>query len=67
MKKKSYPPVLPIALVIVLMIIFALGQWQLNRQNKKLAEVQQTIIENSQASNEIVNFINMSLSQAQQQ
>ncbi len=66
MKKKSSPPILPIALSLVFVIIFVLGQWQLSRQNKKLSEVQNLVIENSQTSTEIVNFINASLSQAQQ-
>ena len=67
MKKKFPLPILPIALAVVLIIIFALGQWQLNRQDKKLAEVQSLVVKNSQTSNQIVNFINTSLSQAQQQ
>ncbi|GEM_PF-3815687 len=49
--------------VLVLMLIF--GHWQLNRQANELDEVQEAVVENSQMSTAVVNFINAQLTEAQ--
>ncbi len=66
MRKKYFPPLLPIALSVVLIIVLIIGHWQVSKQEKKINDVQASVIENRQASTEIINFINASLAQIQE-
>jgi sensor domain CHASE-containing protein len=66
MRKKFSPPLFPIALSIVLIVVLIIGHWQVNKQEKRIDEAQTIVIENSQITAQITNFINSSLSQIQQ-
>jgi cytochrome oxidase assembly protein ShyY1 len=45
--------------VLIAMLVF--GHWQVRLQGKKIDELQKSVVENSQRTNNIVNFINSSL------
>jgi len=45
--------------LLIAMLVF--GHWQVRLQGKKIDQLQQTVVENSQRTNNIVNFINSSL------
>lgn len=66
MRKKYSPPLFPIALSIVLIVVLVIGHLQVNKQEKRINEIQNTVIENSQTTAQIVNFINNSLAQIQE-
>lgn len=65
MRKKYTPPIFPIALSVVLVIVLVIGYWQVNKQEKRINQIQSLVLENRLASTEIVNFINASLAQVQ--
>jgi cytochrome oxidase assembly protein ShyY1 len=47
--------------LFVLVVMLVLGHWQLRRQEKRVNELQTVVIQNSQATTAIVNYINSSL------
>ncbi len=53
-----------IFLVILIAMLF-FGNWQVNKNNKRLIEVQKTVVINSQSANAVVNFINASIAESQ--
>jgi len=67
MKKTSVGPLLTILVLVVLAGIYSYMYYQVNRQEKKMTELQTTIAKDSQTVSGVVNFINSSLQNAQQQ
>lgn len=67
MKKSSVGPVLTILVLVVLAGLYSYMYYQVSRQDKKMTELQTTIAKDSQTVSGVVNFINSSLQNAQQQ
>jgi len=66
MKKTSVGPLLTILVLVVLAGFYAYMYYQVNRQDKKMTELQTTIAKDSQTVSGVVSFINSSLQNAQQ-
>jgi uncharacterized membrane protein YvbJ len=64
---RSSGPILIGAALIILIAIFGYFGYQLDRQEKKMNTLQAAVIEDGAKIQEVVNFINNSLSNAQQQ
>ncbi len=67
MRRTSTGPILIGAALVILIAIFGYFGYQLNRQEKKLNALQTTVIDDGSKITEVVNFINTSISNAQQQ
>ncbi len=65
MKKNSIGPLVAILIIIIVAALYGYMYYQNTRQEKKLVELQQTVVENSQTVSAVVGFINNSLSQAE--
>ena len=67
MNKKNKPQNLlfPSLIIVVLLLMLAFGNWQLQKQEERMDEIEKAVVENSQTANIIVNFINSSLNQMQ--
>lgn len=64
MKKSSVGPLLTVLVLVVLAAIYGYMYYQLDRQEKKMMELQTTIAKDSQTVSGVVNFINASLQEA---
>jgi len=64
MKKSSVGPLLTVLVLVVLAAIYGYMYYQLDRQEKKMTELQTTIAKDSQTVSGVVNFINASLQEA---
>ncbi len=64
-KKLSVDSILFLIFSILLIAMLVFGNWQLNRQRNKISEIEETVIENSQLTNAVVNFINANLLETQ--
>jgi len=58
MKKAFVGPLITIIVLVLLLAMFVYFYIQLNRQDKKIMTIQQTIAEDSGKINAIVNFFN---------
>lgn len=67
MKKNATGRILSILVLIVIAALYAYMAYQVNRQDKKMADLQKTVSTNSQTVSGVVNFINSSLANAQNQ
>ena len=67
MKKSFVGPLLTILVIVVLAGLYAYMYYQVNRQEKKMTELQTTIAKDSQTVAGVVNFNNASLQNAQPQ
>lgn len=67
MNRKNKPQNLlfPSLIIVVLLLMLAFGNWQLQKQEERMDEIEKAVVENSQTANIIVNFINSSLNQMQ--
>jgi hypothetical protein len=65
MKKSSVGPLLTVLVLVVLAAIYGYMYYQLDRQEKKMTELQTTIAKDSQTVSGVVNFINASLQETQ--
>ncbi len=65
MKKSSVGPLLTVLVLVVLAAIYGYMYYQLDRQEKKMSELQTTIAKDSQTVSGVVNFINASLQETQ--
>ncbi len=65
MKKNSIGPLVAILIIIIVAALYGYMYYQNTRQEKKLVELQKTVVENSQTVSAVVTFINNSLSQAE--
>lgn len=63
---RSSGPILIGAALVILIAIFGYFGYQLNAQEKKMNAIQTAVIEDGAKIQEVVNFINNSLSNAQQ-
>jgi len=61
MKKAFVGPLITIIVLVLLLAMFVYFYIQLNRQDKKIMTIQQTIAEDSSKINSIVNFFNTNL------
>jgi len=64
---RSSGPILIGAVLLILIAIFGYSGYQLDRQEKKLNTLQTAVVDDGAKIQEVVNFINNSLSNAQQQ
>lgn len=64
---RSSGPILIGAALLILIAIFGYFGYQLDRQEKKMNTLQTVVVDDGAKIQEVVNFINNSLSNAQQQ
>lgn len=64
---RSSGPILIGAALLILIAIFGYFGYQLDRQEKQLNKLQTAVLDDGAKIQEVVNFINNSLSNAQQQ
>lgn len=67
MRKTSSGPILIGAALVILIALFGYFAYQLDRQEKKMATIQTAVINDGAKIDGVVNFINTSISNAQQQ
>lgn len=64
--KKNYPgPLVAILIIVIVAVLYGYMYYQNNRQEKKILELQKTVVENSQTVSAVVGFINNNMAQAQ--
>jgi uncharacterized membrane protein YpjA len=67
MQKSSTWPLMATLVLVVLGALYGYMYYQNDRQEKKMNDLQTVIIEDSQTMSAVVNFINSSLAQTEQQ
>ncbi len=67
MNKKNKPKniLFPSLIIVLLALMLVFANWQIKKQETRMDAIEKAVVENSQTSNIIVNFINSTLSQAQ--
>ena len=67
MQKSSTGPIMAVLVLVILGALYGYMYYQNNNQEKKINELQNTIVQDSQTVSAVVNFINTSLTQTGQQ
>jgi uncharacterized membrane protein YpjA len=67
MQKSSAGPIMAVLVLVILGALYGYMYYQNNSQEKKINELQNTIVQDSQTVSAVVNFINASLTQTGQQ
>lgn len=67
MRRTSSGPIFVVAALVILIAIFGYFGYQLYRQDKKIESLKTTVIDDGNKITSIVNFINTSIANAQQQ
>lgn len=67
MQKSSTGPIMAVLVLVILGALYGYMYYQNNSQEKKINELQNTIVQDSQTVSAVVNFINASLTQTGQQ
>jgi len=67
MQKSSAGPIMAVLVLVILGALYGYMYYQNNSQEKKINELQNTIVQDSQTVSAVVNFINASLTQTGQE